>query len=127
MDRLDELAILVAVADSGSLIAAARRLRRSPPSVTRGLAALESRVGLRLVERTTRRLAVTEAGRDLAEQGRRVLADYEASLSASADKQLRGLLRVTAPLVFGRRHVMPAVTAFLQLHPGVDVELVLND
>ncbi|HEX2554905.1 MAG TPA: LysR family transcriptional regulator [Microvirga sp.] len=127
MDRLDELQILVAIAETGSLAAAARRLGRSAPAVTRGLAQLEGRVGLRLVERTTRRLAVTEAGRELAEQGRRILAEYEASLSAPSDAPLRGLVRVTAPLVFGRRHVTPVVASFLQRHPGIEVELVLHD
>lgn len=73
MDRLDELTILVAVLDTGSLAAAGRRLRRSAPAVTRTLAALEERVGARLVERTTRRLAPTEAGRRLAQQARVVL------------------------------------------------------
>ena len=65
MDRLDELAVLVTIVDEGSLAAAARRLRRSPPTITRVLAALEQRAGARLMERTTRRLAPTEAGRAL--------------------------------------------------------------
>src|SRR5215471_18353750 len=73
MDPLQELAVLVAVVDHGSLAAAARRLRRSPPAVTRALAALEGRVGTRLVERSTRRLAVTEAGRAFAERARTLL------------------------------------------------------
>ena len=99
MDRLDELDILVAIVETGSLAGAARRLGRSAPAVTRGLAALEKRAGLCLVERTTRRLAPTDAGRDLAEQARRLIADYEASVSAAAAAPLRGLLRVTAPVV----------------------------
>ena len=127
MDRLEELAILVAVVESGSLVAAARRLGRSPTGVTRGLAALEERVGIRLAERTTRRLVPTEAGRDLAEQGRRLLDAYEGATSAFAASQLRGLIRVTAPLVFGRRHVTPLVTAFLERHRAMAVDLVLHD
>lgn len=75
MDRLDELTVLAAVLDAGTLAGAARRLRRSAPMVTRALAALEDRIGARLIERTTRRLAVTDAGRALADQARRVLAD----------------------------------------------------
>jgi DNA-binding transcriptional LysR family regulator len=127
MDRLDELDILVAIIETGSLAGAARRLGRSAPAITRGLAALEKRAGLCLVERTTRHLAPTDAGRDLAEQARRLIADYEASVSAAAAAPLRGLLRVTAPVVFGRRHVTPVVLSFLDLHPEIDVELHLHD
>ncbi|WP_207485102.1 LysR family transcriptional regulator [Arenibaculum pallidiluteum] len=127
MDRIDELEILVAVVETGSLAGAARRLGRSAPAVTRGLAALERRVGLRLVERTTRRLAPTEAGRELADQGRRLASEYEGAISAASSAPLRGLLRITAPLAFGRRHVTAAVASFLDLHPGIDVELNLHD
>ena len=74
MDRLDELAVFLAVLEAGSLTAAARRLRRSAPAVTRTLAGLEARMGVRLIERTTRRSAVTPAGRRLAEQARTLLA-----------------------------------------------------
>ncbi len=127
MDRLDELTILVAVLDTGSLAAAGRRLRRSAPAVTRTLAALEERVGARLVERTTRRLAPTEAGRRLAEQARVVLAGYGDAVRDASDAPLRGSVRITAPVVFGRLHVTPLVTAFLDAHPAVRVELVLAD
>jgi DNA-binding transcriptional LysR family regulator len=127
MDRLDELAIFVAVIDSGSLTGAARRLRRSPPAVSRALAALEDRAGARLVERTTRRLSPTEAGRELAERARVLVADYERMLSGVAGTPLRGLLRVTAPVQFGRRHVAPIVTSFLDAFTEIQVELVLND
>jgi hypothetical protein len=73
MDRLDELAVFTAILDAGSLAGAARKLRRSPPAVTRSLAALEERVGARLVRRTTRRLAPTEPGRRLASRARQQL------------------------------------------------------
>jgi DNA-binding transcriptional LysR family regulator len=73
MDRLDELAIFLAIFEAGSLVSASRRLRRSPPAVTRALGALEDRIGLRLFERTTRRLAPTQAGRSLAERARTLL------------------------------------------------------
>jgi DNA-binding transcriptional LysR family regulator len=127
VDRLDELAVLLAVLDQGSLVAAARRLRRSPPAITRALATLEERVGMRLVERTTRRLAVTEAGRALAEQGRAVLSGYDAAVTGSAPTPVRGLIRVTAPVQFGRRHVAPLVVGFLDVFPESQVELVLHD
>ncbi len=128
MDRLDELAVLVTVLEAGGLAAAGRKLRRSPAAVTRSLAGLEARLGVRLIERTTRRLAPTEAGRRLADQARRVLADYETAVSPEpGDGALRGRLAVTAPLVFGRRHVTAVVTSFLERHPGLGVDLRLND
>jgi DNA-binding transcriptional LysR family regulator len=127
MDRLDELAIFVAVVEAGSLIGASRRLRRSPPVVTRALRALEDRIAVRLVERTTRRLAPTEAGNALAERARALLADYDAVLDDVAAAPVRGVLRITAPVQFGRRHVAPVVSAFLNEHPDVQVELTLND
>jgi DNA-binding transcriptional LysR family regulator len=93
------------------------------------LAGLEARLGVRLVERTTRQLAPTEAGRRLAERARRVLADYAeaiegVTLEAAAP---RGRLRIAAPLVFGRLHVAPVVTAFLDAFPEMRAELVLSD
>lgn len=127
MDRLDELAIFVAIIDAGSLAGASRRLRRSRPAVTRALAGLEERVGARLIARTTRQLTSTQAGRDLAVTARRLLADYEASLQGVAGAPIRGLLRITAPLAFGRRHVTPLVTEYLALYPETQVELVTAD
>jgi DNA-binding transcriptional LysR family regulator len=127
MDRLDELAVLVAVVDQGSLVAAARRLRRSAPAVTRALSTLEGRVGARLVERTTRRLSPTDAGRALAEESRALLGAYDGAITGVSPTPVRGLLRVTAPVLFGRRHVAPLVTAFLDLYPEIQVELVLHD
>jgi DNA-binding transcriptional LysR family regulator len=127
MDRLDELAIFVAIVDAGSLIAASRRLRRSPPAVTRALSALEERMGLRLVDRTTRRLAPTEADSTLAERARTLLGDYEEMLVGASQAPVRGVLRITAPVQFGRRHVAPIVSAFLNDYPDVRVELSLND
>ncbi|MGH8303617.1 MAG: LysR family transcriptional regulator [Steroidobacteraceae bacterium] len=127
MDRLDELAVLVAVVEQGSLVGAARRLRRSPPAVTRALAALEHRIGTRLIERTTRRLAATEAGRALAERSRALLSAYDEAVADIAPAPVRGLLRITAPVQFGRRYVAPIVTAFLRKFPESQVELVLHD
>ncbi|USQ94141.1 LysR family transcriptional regulator [Caulobacter sp. RL271] len=127
MDRLDELSLLVAVIDAGGLAAAGRRLRRSPAAMTRALAALEERAGARLIERTTRRLAPTEAGRELADRARRLLADYEAALETSAPDAVRGLLRVTGPTVFGGRHLAPIVNAFLDQHPDVRADVTLHD
>lgn len=127
MDRLDELSLLVAVIDAGGLAAAGRRLRRSPAAMTRALAALEERAGARLIERTTRRLAPTEAGRELAERARRLLADYAQALETTAPDAVRGLLRVTGPTVFGGRHLAPVINAFLADHPEVRADVTLHD
>lgn len=127
MDRLDELAIFVRIVDEGSLARAAARLRRSPPAITRALAALEDRVGQRLVDRTTRRLAATEAGRILYDKARALVADYDAATTVAPGMPVQGLLRITAPVQFGRRHMAPVVGRFLDAHDGVEIELVLND
>jgi DNA-binding transcriptional LysR family regulator len=127
MDRLDEMAVLAAVLETGSLAAAGRRLRRSPPAITRTIAALEQRVGAKLVERTTRRLAPTEAGVALADRARQLLDLYAEAIQTPAQAALRGTLRITAPTVFGRRHVTPCVLAFQAAHPDLTVALTLAD
>ncbi|SDE91572.1 DNA-binding transcriptional regulator, LysR family [Massilia sp. PDC64] len=127
MDRLDELHVFIAILDVGSMASAARKLGRSPAAVTRILGQLETRAGARLFERSTRRLTPTEAGLRLAEQARRLLADYDAALQPPGAGTPRGLLRLTAPTVFGRRHVAPVVTRFLALHPDIQVDLTLSD
>ncbi|MBP1131024.1 MULTISPECIES: LysR family transcriptional regulator [Serratia] len=127
MDRLDELAIFVAVIQQGSLAAAGRKLRRSAPAITRAIASLEQRLGARLVERTTRRLAPTEAGLRLMERAQVLLHEYQAAVLDTADTQLTGLLRITSPVQFGRKHVAPVVMAFLDRYPQMQIELVLND
>jgi DNA-binding transcriptional LysR family regulator len=124
---LDELAIFVRIVEEGSLVRAAARLRRSPPAVTRALASLEDRIGLRLIDRTTRRLAATEAGRALYDKARGLIGDYEAATAGTPDAPVRGLLRITAPVQFGRRHIAPIVGRFLDAHEGIEVELLLND
>ncbi len=129
MDRIEELRLVVAILDGGSLAEAGRRLGLSPPAVTRALAGLEERLGVRLLERTTRRIAPTEAGARLGEQARRLLSDYAEAMAEAMGEGAspRGRLRIAAPLVFGRRHVAPIVTAFLDAHPAVSAELVLSD
>jgi DNA-binding transcriptional LysR family regulator len=127
MDRLDELAVFVAILDAGSLNAAGRQLRRSPPSITRALAALEGRLGTRLIERTTRRLIPTETGRRFGDDARRTLAAYAEAIQPATEAVPRGLLRITAPLIFGRRHVTPVVASFLDAYPAIQAELSLAD
>lgn len=127
MDRLDELAIFLRIVEKGSLARAAAGLRRSPPTVTRALASLEARLGARLIDRTTRRLATTEAGRALYDKARTLMADYAAATMPAERAPVSGLLRITAPVQFGRRHVAPLVGRFLDRHDGVEIELLLAD
>lgn len=127
MDRLDELQVFLAILEAGSMAAAAQKLHRSPSAVTRILATLEQRAGVRLFERSTRRLTATSEGQRLAELARRLLADYDTAIRENHAAPPRGMLRVTAPTVFGRRHMAPVVTKFLMRYPDIQVELILND
>lgn len=129
MDRLAELETFLAIVEAGSLAGAARRLRRSPPAVTRILAELEARVGVSLVERTTRASMPTDAGRQLAAHAQALLAGYRDAIGEVAGRaaEARGPVRLTAPLVFGRDHVAPAVATFLARHPGVTIDFTLAD
>ena len=129
MDRFKAMQTFVAIADCGSLTAAARALDSSLPAVVRSLAALEAHLGVRLAQRTTRRIALTAEGRHYLENCRQVLAAVEAgeaALSAEADEPA-GQLTVTAPVLFGQMHVAPAVTRFVRRYPKVQVRLLLFD
>jgi DNA-binding transcriptional LysR family regulator len=129
MDRFDELQAFVTTADAGSLSAAARKLGRSAPSVTRAVASLETRVGAVLLRRTTRALRLTEAGERYLAVARRVLADLaEAETTTNASvASPRGLLTLTAPLTFGTLHVRPVLAAYLARYPEVRASLLLLD
>ena len=109
MDRIDAMTAFVAACETQSLTAAARRLGLSPSVMSRQIAGLESRLGARLFHRTTRSLSLTDAGNRYLERVRRVLADIEeAELAVQGERaEPRGLLSVTAPLIFGRLHVAP--------------------
>lgn len=129
MDRLKQLETFLAVAARGSLTAAARAEGVAPAVIGRRLDALEERLGVKLMVRTTRRLALTHEGSAFLEDCQRVLADLanaEASVTAGGVKA-SGHLRVTAPGGFGRRHVAPLVPLFRELHPDVSVSLNLSD
>ena len=129
MDRIDSVAVFAEVAERGSFSGAAKHLNRSAAAVTRAVAELEARLGVRLLNRTTRAVSVTEAGQRFLVGARRVLADLaEIEQGAAGQGQApRGELRVTAPIVFGRRHVLPLVTDFLGQYPEVSVRLALID
>lgn len=129
MDRLRAMATFVRIADCGSLTAAADALSQSPASVVRSLAALERHLGVRLLNRTTRRIALTPEGAEYLHWCRRMLAEFDAMenrMEASA-KTPGGILRLTAPVEFGSRFVAPVVNGFLRAYPAMTVELVLLD
>jgi len=128
-DRIDELALLAAILDAGSLAGAARRIGRSASVATRMLRDMESRLGVRLADRTTRALVPTEAGVQLGAHGRRILAEYEGAISevSGAAREPRGLLRISAPYAFGRLHLTRIVSDFLAAHPRVQVELTFGN
>jgi DNA-binding transcriptional LysR family regulator len=129
MDKLKAMQIAVAIADGGSLSAAADRLDLSLPVVVRTLAALEAQLGVRLFNRTTRRLSMTDEGRQYVENGRRILADVAdvETLLVSGAVEPSGSITVTAPVMFGTLHVAPAVTRFVQQFEKMRVSLQLHD
>ncbi len=129
MDRLKQIETFVAVATKGSLTAAAQAEGVAPAIIGRRMDALEARLGVKLLLRTTRRISLTHEGSAFLEDCQRLIADFnnaEASVSAGGVKA-SGHLRVTAPAGFGRRHVAPLVPGFLDLHPDVSLSLNLSD
>lgn len=129
MDKLKAMQTAVAIADAGSLTAAADVLEASLPSVVRTLALLEQHLGVRLFNRTTRRLSLTDEGRVYIEDCRRLLAAIADSEAALTQGQVEpsGHLTVTAPVLFGQMHVAPAVTRFVRQYPKMKVSLQLHD
>jgi DNA-binding transcriptional LysR family regulator len=129
MDRLDAMTVFAAVADLQGFAPAARKLGLSPSAVTRLIAALEDRVGARLLQRTTRSVTLTDIGARYLERVRRILADVEdAENSASAERSTpSGRLVVSAPVGFGRLHVAPLMSDYLKRYPDVSGELRLSD
>jgi DNA-binding transcriptional LysR family regulator len=129
MDRLDAMSILLAVVDAGSLSAAARRLGTPLPTVSRKVAELEAHLHTRLLHRTTRQLALTEAGAAYVAACRRILDDVgEAERIATGEYAApKGELAVTAPIVFGRLHIVPVVAEFLAQYPAIRIRLLLTD
>jgi LysR family transcriptional activator of dmlA len=128
-DGVGEIELFRALVEAGGISAAALALGSSPPAVSRKLAALEARLGVRLAERSARRFRLTDEGTLYYEHCRTILGnlrDAEAEVSARGETA-RGLLKVGAPIEFGRRHVAPLLGDFAVRHPGLDVHLVLSD
>ena len=129
MDKLHSMRVVIAIADAGSLTGAAAHLNTSLPTVVRVLAATEQRLGVRLFERTTRQLRITEEGRLYVEGSRQILnevSEIEDSLQKSRTEPI-GLLNITAPVLFGRLHVTPVLNSFLHQYRDVSARLMLVD
>jgi DNA-binding transcriptional LysR family regulator len=129
MDRIDAMQAFVTVADLKGFAPAARKLGLSPSGVTRLIAALEERLGARLLQRTTRSVTLTDAGTRYLERARRILADVEEAEVAAEGERTRpsGRLVVSAPVGFGRFHVSPIMSAYLKRYSEVSAELRLSD
>ncbi len=129
MDRFDAMNVLLQVVEQGNLSAAGRKLGVPLTTISRKISDLENHLGARLLQRSNRRVTLTEAGLSYLTACKRILRDVaEAELAASgAFTTARGELTLTAPVVFGRLHVLPVVTAFLQAYPEIDIKLTLAD
>lgn len=129
MDRLQTLEMFVAVADRGGFAAAAKALNVSPPTVTRAISELEGRLGVSLFHRSTRAVALTDDGASFLPNARQILAgiqDAERRVSG-AQSEPRGQFYVTAPVMFGRLHVLPVIAAMLERYEQLDIRLMLID
>jgi DNA-binding transcriptional LysR family regulator len=129
MDRIEAMQAFAAVAELRGFAPAARKLGLSPSGVTRLVAALEGRLGARLLQRTTRQVALTDVGARYLERIKRILADIEEAEGSVQDERTRpsGRLVVSAPIGFGRLHVSPVMSAYLKRYSEVSGELRLSD
>jgi DNA-binding transcriptional LysR family regulator len=129
MDRLAALEIFVRVVDAGSFSAVARRQRIGQPAVSKAVAQLEEWLGVSLLLRSTRSVVPTEAGRVFYERAKRTIEEADEAVMAArgSASSLSGALRVSTSVCFGRLHVIPSLSVFLAEHPGLDLELVLDD
>lgn len=129
MDRFEEMHTFVRVVEAGSLSAAADRLDIAKSAVSRRLAELEARLGVQLLNRTTRRINLTDSGRQFYQRCQRILADLDETEQqvSSEHAELRGTIRIAAPLSFGITHLAPVLDDFLTEHGEVSLDLDLND
>ncbi|WP_031438407.1 LysR family transcriptional regulator [Methylobacter tundripaludum] len=129
MSRLHLMSVYVAVVDAEGFAGGARKLHMSPPAVTRAVAALEERLGVKLLNRTTRYVRMTEAGQKYYEDAKRIiaLADEADDAALGINAEPRGQLTVTAPVLFGRMYVMPGIVEYLRRYPAVEVNALFVD
>ena len=127
-DRLNQLSLFVRTVETGSFSKAAREFGLSQPSVSRAIASLEARLGVTLLQRTTRRLTTTDVGQALALSAREALAAIDdAENAARGADRLSGVLRVSLPTAYGVRQIIPRLPGFLALQPGLEIELMMSD
>jgi DNA-binding transcriptional LysR family regulator len=129
MDRFHLMSVFVTVAEEEGFAAAARRLHMSPPAVTRAVAALEEQLGVKLLNRTTRFVRTTEAGKRYLEDTKRILSEVNAADEAAAgiNAAPRGHLAITAPVLFGRMFVMPGIVDYLNTYPDTEITAMFLD
>ncbi|WDZ79906.1 LysR family transcriptional regulator (plasmid) [Ensifer adhaerens] len=129
MDRLDAMGVLLAVIENGSLSAASRQLKVPLATVSRKVSELEAHLGAQLITRTNRKVLLTETGRSYVEAAKEILARVEEAerVAAGEYNAVKGDLTISAPIVFGRLHVLPVVVDFLKAHPQIDMRLALGD
>ena len=129
MDRLHEMELFVRVVESGSFSAAGRDFKLGQPAISKTIAALEERLGVRLLVRSTRQLSPTEAGTAFYERALRAIAEANEAEAAAqgAGAGLEGRLRICSPVTFARLHLVPKLGAFLDAHPKLRLELVMDD
>lgn len=128
-DEISDLRLFTRMVAAGSLSETARRTHSSLPAVSRRLAALEARLGVRLIDRGSRRFTLTEEGSILHERALTILRDLDAAEAEASEqaKHPRGHMRIGVPLELGRRRLAPLVAEFTSLHPGISIELMLTD
>ena len=129
MDRLDAMAVLLAVVETGSLSAASRALHSPLPTVSRKISELEAHLGVRLITRTSRKILLTEAGESYVAAAREILGRVEEAERRASGEYIapRGDLTMTAPIVFGRLHVLPVISDFLKAFPDINIRLIMSD
>lgn len=129
MDKLEAMRVFIEVAECQSFVAASRKLDLSAPAVTRSVAQLEKALGVRLFNRTTRHVRLTDSGARFFEDARRILDDVEQAVATASGSyaEPKGVLSVTAPVLFGQIHIAPILTEYLQQNPSVTVRAVFYD
>jgi len=129
MDKLEAMRVFIEVAECQSFVAASRKLDLSAPAVTRSVAQLEKALGVRLFNRTTRHVRLTDSGTRFFEDAKRILEDVEQAVATASGSyaEPKGVLSVTAPVLFGQIHIAPILTEYLQQNPSVTVRAVFYD
>lgn len=129
MDKLEAMRVFVEVAECKSFVAASRKLDLSAPAVTRSIAHLEHALGVRLLNRTTRHVRLTDSGARFFEDAKRILEDVEQAVATASGgyAEPKGVLSITAPVLFGQKHIVPIMTEYLQKNPSVNVRALFYD